>query len=190
MEQKKDRIDHEKRIAIINKVTRAFVPILILVAMMAIWYMKGDEGGKTPSASPSAAPAAGLFELDDTAARLNVWKAAELPVILAFGAESSADSQKQHAALEALQAEVRGKAVLKYVDIGAHPDAAKGYTVTVMPTLFFYDKDGKPYAPADPEALDMILYYKEDTKTHQHTAHEGFLGKDALRTVLTEMGME
>ncbi len=190
MEQKKDRMDHEKRIATINKVTRAFVPILILVAMMAIWYMKGSDAGQTPSASPSAVPAAGLFELDDTAARLDVWKAAELPVILVFGAESSADSQKQHAALEALQAEVGEKAVLKYVDVGARPDAAKGYTVMVMPTLFFYDKDGKPYAPADPEALDMILYYKDDTETHQNTAHEGFLGKDALRTVLAELGME
>lgn len=186
MEQKKDRMDHEKRIATINKVTRAFVPILILVAMMAIWYMRGDDADKTPSASP----AAGLFVLDDTAARLDVWKAAELPIILVFGAEGSTDSQKQHAALEALQAEVGEKAVLKYVDVGAHPDAAKGYTVMVMPTLFFYDKDGKPYAPADPEALDMILYYKEDTETHQNTAYEGFLGKDALRTVLTEMGME
>ena len=92
--------------------------------------------------------------------------------------------------IEALNMELRGKAIIKYADVWANPDLAKGYPLSVIPTQLFIDADGNPYNPEDPNALSLKLYSSKDTGELIYTTHEGLITASDLASILKDMGME
>ena len=72
-----------------------------------------------------------------------------------------------HPILEELNSELRGKAIVKYIDIDKYPEATKGFNFTLIPTQYFISKDGEIY------------------KTHT-----GIISKEDAISILKEMGME
>ena len=60
----------------------------------------------------------------------------------------------------------------------------------MIPTQVFFDKEGKPYIPSDPQGMGMQMYSTKDSGEHVFTTHEGGMTKNQILAVLSEMGME
>ena len=117
----------------------------------------------------------------------------ELPVIVDFGADSCEPCKDMAPILTELNQELRGKAVIKFVDVWKDSEAAANLPLQVIPTQFFFLADGSPYVPADEEAAaqnGFIMYELSATGEHVYTVHQGGLGKAELLAILAEMGMK
>lgn len=162
-----------------TRMLRILVPILILLAAGILFFMKNQ--GETES------------DLDATEDfDLTAILAQGLPVMVDFGADSCLPCKEMAPILVELNRELRGKAVIRFVDVWKNPGAAQGLPLQVIPTQFFFNADGSPYVPADPEAAarkGFILYTRRDTGEHIYTAHQGGLDKEAILDILKEMGM-
>lgn len=107
------------------------------------------------------------FNLNATSLELEKLKSYGLPILIDFGSEGCMPCRQMKPTLIELNEELRGKAIIKYIDVWEYPEAAEGFDFSLIPTQFFINKDGKVYK--------------------QHT---GILGKEEIINILKEMGME
>jgi len=121
---------------------------------------------------------------------LDKLKLYKLPIIIDFGADSCIPCKEMAPVLKKLNAEWQGKVIVKFVDVWKYPDAAGDFPLQVIPTQFFFDAQGNPYVPSDPEGMQMILYSLKDTQEHVYTAHQGGLTEQQIRAVFEEMGIK
>ena len=178
-------MDKRKKVNFTKDVSRIIIPILIAVIIAMIWYIKNsDKALIVPEDNPSFA----LHVTDSL--DLDKLKSYGLPIIIDFGADSCIPCKEMAPILKELNVELRGKAIIKFVDVWKYQSLAQGYPITLIPTQIFFDKKGKPYSPLNPETMQMQLYNSKDTKEHALTAHEGGMNKEQLLAVLREMGME
>lgn len=90
-----------------------------------------------------------------------------------------------------LNQELRGKAVVKFVDVWKNGQAAAGLPIQAIPTQFFFNEDGSPYVPADIESAarnGFMMYETKETGEHIYTIHQGYMSKEDTLIVLKEMG--
>ena len=169
------------------------VAVLLLVAVVigGIWLAKQKEKtGQTVAKEALSAGGTNGGSLHVTDAReLEQLRSLGLPVIVDFGADSCIPCKEMAPVLEELNRTLQGKAVVKFVDVWKNKDLAKGYPLRVIPTQFFFDKDGKPFTPSDAQKSQMILFATQEPKEHLFTAHEGGMTRDQLLAVLGEMGV-
>lgn len=85
------------------------------------------------------------FELSTPSFDIDTLTAYGLPILLDFGAQWCGPCQLMHPILEELNSELRGKAIVKYVDVDEYPEATKGFSFSLIPTQFFITKDGEIY---------------------------------------------
>lgn len=211
MEQNKDDSDKKKK-ALLLKI---LIPVLIVIAIVGIYVIKNNEqkagsNGQTaenteqtqtsqqpgqnsvPTATESQPTVSTVdeaaFELDATEDfNLEEILSYGLPVIIDFGSDSCIPCKEMAPVLEELNEELRGKVIVKFVDVWVNTDASAQIQLRVIPTQFFFDKNGKPYVPSD-ENSAFIMYEHKDTGEHIFTAHEGPMGKEEIMAVLAEMG--
>ena len=107
------------------------------------------------------------FELSTPSFDIETLKTYGLPILLDFGASWCNPCQRMHPVLEEVNSELRGRAIIKYIDIDLYPEATKGFDFTLIPTQYFIDKDGEIY------------------KTHT-----GIMQKEDVIKILNDMGME
>ena len=146
-----------------KRVTNFLVPILIVIAVFGIWaYKNAGSTDKRENADTSefALDATDNFNLEEIIAH-------GLPVMIDFGADACAPCKEMAPVLKELNQEYRGRAVIKFVDVWRNQNAAAGFPLRVIPTQFFFDKDGNPYA-----------------------YHEGGMDKASIIKVLKELGVE
>ncbi|MBU3188504.1 thioredoxin family protein [Clostridium bowmanii] len=164
---------------------KIIIPVLIVIAIGAIWYFKNFN--KTPIAkddnSDFALHVTGRLDLKQL-------KSYEIPIMIDFGADSCIPCKEMSPVLKALNEELRGKVIIKFVDVGQYQSLANDYPISVIPTQVFIDKDGKPYTPKNAEASQMKIYDSKETDEHVFTTHEGGMTKDQILQVLKEMGVE
>jgi len=169
-------------------VAKILVPLLIVLVIVGIWFIKdlqrNSDGDDQANGNPDFALKA-TEPLD-----LEQLKSYGIPIILDFGSESCPPCREMAPTIEKLNKDLQGKAIIKYMDVWESPELAEGYPISVIPTLMFFDKDGNPYLPPDPETTQMILYSTKDTEEHVFTAQEGIMTEDKIRAILVEMGME
>lgn len=162
---------------------KILIPILIVIAVVSIYFIKNNSNNAASyTTSEFGLDATEDFDLDEILSH-------GLPVMIDFGADSCAPCKAMEPILKELNEELRGKAVVKFVDVWKNPDAAQNMPLRVIPTQFFFDKDGKPYAPSTDDG-SFIMYGSEDTGQHLYTAHEGGMEKDQILEVLKELGVE
>lgn len=166
-----------------KSVLKIIAPILIIAVIVGIFIVKSNPENPI-EANPGEIP------LEATAIDLEQLKSYGLPIVIDFGADSCLPCKEMAPVLKALNQEMQGKAIVKFVDVWKNQTAAKEFPVQVIPTQFFFDKEGNPFVPEDAEAMQMMLYTTKDTNKHVYTAHQGGMTEEQLKAVLKEMGVE
>lgn len=111
-----------------------------------------------------------------------------VPVILDFGSDSCAPCRQMAPIIEELHGTLRGKAIIRYVDVWKYPELAEGFPLQVIPTQFFFDAEGRPFEPSESLGLPFTMYKTRDTGELALTRHEGGLTRDELLAIFTAMG--
>lgn len=171
-----------------KKIAKIFVPILILLVVAGIWFAKESQRDMGSGPEGEGNPDFALVVTENL--DLEALKSYGLPILLDFGSESCPPCRELAPTIEKLNKDLQGKAIIKYMDVWESPELAEGYPIRVIPTLMFFDKDGNPYVPENPEASQMILYSDKVTDAHVYTAHEGGMTEEQILDILVEMGME
>jgi thioredoxin 1 len=172
----------------VNKlsVIKIIIPVLIIIVLAGIWSVKNLSGKNTGNISDNPD-----FNLKTTEKLdLEKLKTYNMPILIEFGSEDCPACREMAPVIEALNKELEGKAIIKYVDVWANPEFGEDYPLTVIPTQLFITSDGKPYNPENPKALDLKLYSLKETGEHVYTTHEGAISKDTLIDILKDMGMK
>lgn len=182
-------------------VKKIVVPIIVLCLIGAVWLIKdmGKNDLSSPDNSSNDIETTNSkqtdnnpdFELHVTEEiDLEKLKSYGLPIIIDFGADTCAPCRRMAPIIKELNESLRGRAIIKYVDVANYGSLAQNYPVEVIPTQIFIDKTGEPFKPEDPLAMKMILYQNKNTNEHVLTAHKGYMDKIELLAALKEMGLE
>lgn len=159
---------------------------LIALALSALWLFKNR-----PDVTAGDASSDDIFRLHVTdRLDLDELKSHGLPLIIDFGADSCLPCKEMAPVLEELNATLKGKALIKFVDVWKYRELAEGYPLRAIPTQFFFDREGKPFVPSGTSVVPMITYSSKETNSPLFTAHEGGLSKEQLLLILGEMGVE
>jgi len=149
-----------------KKLIRIIVPVCIVIAVAAIWFMKNVNSnfdtsdmaaGTNPNNSDKVYSDVN-FTLEATSVELDVLKAYGLPIIIDFGADSCIPCKEMAPVLKTLNSEMRGKAIIKFVDVWKNRQAANGFPVQVIPTQILINSDGTPYVPSAKMDIEFTMY--------------------------------
>jgi thioredoxin 1 len=182
-----------------KKLVRIVVPILIVLIVAGIWLVKNvGTISKDPVASQVDLSGGELvaddpnFELEAEAIDLETLKAYGLPIIIDFGSDSCIPCQQMAPVLQSMNAAMRGKAIIKFVDVWKHTTAANDYPVQVIPTQVIINADGTPYVPSDSmsdSGIEFTQYSSKETGEHVFTTHQGGLTEEEMQIILVDMGV-
>ena len=170
-------------------IIRIIVPVLILVALTVIWVVKTHP---TPTAIDNNLVTAENeedFVLETTSVDLETLTAYDLPIIIDFGSDSCIPCKEMAPVLQIMNAETQGKAIIKFVDVWKHAEAADGFPIQVIPTQIFMKADGSPYEPSEDIEVEFTMYTYKETGEHAFTVHQGGLTEDQMRAILADMGV-
>ena len=96
-----------------------------------------------------------------------------LPIVIEFGNDFCAPCWEMKPIVEELNEELRGKAIIKYVDTYHYPEIKAGFPISAIPTQVFYDSEGNPYDPENPNHPWMNPYNDPETGLPEFTTHLG-----------------
>lgn len=165
------------------------VPVVILMIVVAIWIVKNaesSEGTQTPADSDGTDFALHVTEPID----IEQLKSYGLPIIIDFGADSCLPCIEMAPALEELNEELRGRAIIKFVDMDKYPALLEDYPIIFKPTQVLINADGTPFSPDKSVGIRLNKYARSETGEHTVTTHVGGLDKQQMLDLLTEMGMQ
>lgn len=169
-----------------KKFWRILIPLLILAVIVGIWINKNSQ---KEIKEQTNIPANADFALHATEINLDKLKSYGVPIMIDFGSDSCPPCREMAPILREVNAEYQGRVIVIYGDVGRYPKLAEGFPLEVIPTQFFFTKEGKPYVPTDPNSLHMQMFVNRETKEHVLTAHQGFLSKKQILAVFKELGV-
>lgn len=165
----------------------------VIVALIgAMWLFKKQSQAAPSQAVPpiSFDEVNGYFPLDITGKiDLENLKSYGLPIIIDFGSDSCGPCVEMAPALQTLNKEMAGKAIILFVDVYKYQEAMDGFPIQVIPTQIFIDSNGKPYHPGENASVQYIQYNFRDTGELAFTVHQGTITEEQLREALLEMGV-
>jgi len=177
-----------------KRAMKIIIPILIVIVIVTIWFMKkadqptGTANTAGSSVAPAVKPDFALHVTDEL--NLDKLKSYGLPIIIDFGASSCIPCKEMAPVLVKLNKELQGKAIIKFVDVWKYQKLAEGYPLRLIPTQIFFDKNGKPFVPSDPQVSQMTMYVTKDKNEHVFTVHEGGITEAMILAALKEMGLK
>ncbi len=141
-----------------KKITTIVVLLLIIVIILGMTILK-DNSVKEVSTT-------GTFDLqvDENFNKEEVLSKG-YPTMLDIGGADCIPCKEMAPTLEKLNKDLKGEAIIKFVDYWKYPDLAKQFEFEVIPTQFFYDENGELY-----------------------TTHEGGITEDKILEIFEEMG--
>lgn len=165
---------------------KIIIPVLLLSIVFGIWALKNFKKDSNTISSDNPD-----FDLHATEkVDIEKLKSYGLPIIIDFGSDSCIPCKEMAPVLKELNEELKGKAIIKFVDVWKYPSFAEGYPLSLIPTQIFIDANGKPYKTKYPDNMEMKVYSNKNTGEHVFTAHEGPMTKDQLLNILKEMGLK
>lgn len=166
-----------------DKFKKVSILILIGLLVLGVWIVKNKSNTeKDIDSIDYALDATDNFDIEKLLSY-------GVPVMIDFGSDSCIPCKEMEPTLKELNEELEGKAIIKFVDVWKNPDAANGFPLKVIPTQFFFDKEGNPYTPNN-NSSNLILYSNKEDGEHIFTAHEGGMEKDEIIKILKEMGLD
>ena len=162
------------------------------VAGMATASPQNGSVIPSPSTAPTQTVTNEDFLLEAEAINLEQLLTYQLPIMIDFGSDSCIPCKAMAPVLQAMNTEMQGKAIIKFVDVWKHPRGAGTFPIQVIPTQVFYHADGSPYVPSDAakqSGLTFTLYQRKSTGEHVMTVHQGGLTEADLRLILGELGV-
>lgn len=169
-----------------GKAKKVIIIAIIAIIIAGIWLVKNNQGKDEISDNVNPDFALNVTETLE----LEKLKSYGIPIVIDFGADSCIPCKEMAPVLEELNAELQGKAIIKFVDVWKYQELAEGYPISVIPTQIFIDSEGKAFVPEDPEKMQIKMYSLKDTGEHVFTTHEGGLTKEDLKKILKEMGVD
>jgi len=169
-----------------KKILRIMIPLLILAVIVGIWINKNSQKEIKEQINVPANP---VFALHAKSIELESLKAYGLPIMIDFGSDSCQPCREMAPILREVNAEYQGRVIVIYGDVGRYPKLAEGFPLEVIPTQFFFTREGKPYVPADSKSMHMQMFVRKDTNEHVLTAHQGFMSKKQILEVFKELGV-
>lgn len=163
---------------------RILVPVFIAAALIIMWAVKTN---RTPTPIDEQTEIIEDFVLEVTSIDLDALKKYGMPIIIDFGADTCAPCKEMFPALVAMNLEMQGKAIIKFVDVWKHNEAANEFPLQVIPTQVFINADGTPYVPSSDSGIQFDMYSHKNTGEHTLTLHQGGLTVEQMRTILDDM---
>ncbi len=183
-----------------KKLIKIGVPVLIAALIAGVWFIKDREAAEpaaadAPIEAAASAPAAvddPNFSLHTQKIDLEVLSAYKLPMILDFGSDDCIPCKEMAPVLTSMNAEMQGKAIIRFVDVWKYTDGADGFPIQVIPTQVLVNAQGKPYVPSaamESSGIRFMMYANKDTDEHIFTVHHGGLTQEQMRLILKDMGV-
>lgn len=169
-----------------NLLIRISVLALITISLTVIWIVKTHQTPEVINENANTAD----FVLEVESVDLETLKAYRIPIIIDFGSDSCIPCKAMAPVLQTMNAEMQGKAIIKFVDVWKYADAAEGFPIQVIPTQIFINSDGTPYVPSEDIGIEFTMYNYNDTGEHAFTVHQGGLTEEQMRAILADMGVE
>lgn len=160
---------------------KVVIPVLIVIIIAGIWFIKNSQSIANADNSDYALHVTEAIDLEKL-------KSYGLPIVIDFGADSCIPCKEMAPVLKELNEELKGKAIIKFVDVWKYQELAYGFPISIIPTQVLIDSDGNPYQPQDEDLSNFNLYSLKGE--HVFTTHEGGLTEIQLRALLKEMGMK
>jgi thioredoxin 1 len=181
-----------------KRIIQILVPVFILLIIAGIWIFKNLNDGADTYSPPENKGSGNLvspkndedFILEAKAIDLDVLASYELPIIIDFGADSCAACKEMAPVLKALNAEMQGNAIIKFVDVWKNGDAIGDFPIQLIPTQVFINADGTPYVPSDEVNIEFTMYSYNETGEHAYTVHQGGLTEEQMLLILEDMGVK
>ena len=178
-----------------SKRGKILVPILIILAIMGVFAYKSAENRKSEALYERAQEKAEKTDtnpLEITNADLEGLKTSGVPTMIDFGAKSCGPCKEMAPVLETLHDEWSGRAVVHFMDVWNYSQGLADFPLQVIPTQFFFDKNGEPFIPSKElqEEIEFTIYQAKDTKETVFTAHQGVITEEQMRKIFKEMGVE
>jgi thioredoxin 1 len=188
-------------------IVKIVVPVVVVFLVGGVFLLKKQQNSATAvpkAASEAALPASSSFSIVPSAAAtaesgnllittpidFDALRSSGLPVIIDFGADSCIPCKEMAPVLVELNKSLKGKAIIRFVDVWKYRDLAEGVPLQVIPTQVFFDSAGKPFNPPESLQIEFIMYSLKDTDEHVFTTHEGGLDKPQMLAILAAMGMK
>jgi thioredoxin 1 len=125
-----------------KKIIKLIVPVCIVLVIAGIWIFKNY--GKSPDGEAINKED---FALEASSVDLDTLTAYNLPIIIDFGSDSCIPCQEMAPVLKTMNAEMQGKAIIKFIDVWKYTDAADGFPVQVSPHSCLLTPMGRPMYP-------------------------------------------
>lgn len=152
-----------------------------------------DEGKVETTASMPAAEDDPNFTLHTEKIDLEVLSSYKLPMILDFGSDDCIPCKEMAPVLKTLNAEMKGRAIIRFVDVWKYTHGADGFPIQVIPSQVLINADGTPYVPSEgmkSSGIRFTMYTLKDSGEHVFTVHQGGLIEEQMRRILKDMGVE
>ena len=189
-----------------NKKTlvKILIPVLIVIAIGAIWLYKNADTIAPKVTAPSFSSEENVpggstaettiepnedFLLETDKIDLEKLTSYGLPIIFDFGSEDCEPCRRMKPDLIAVNESMQGKAIIKFLDVWEHTNAATGYPITLIPTQMIINADGTPYVAGEDIGIEFSTYTNRDTGEHALTLHEGMLTEEEMLLILEDMGV-
>jgi thioredoxin 1 len=171
-----------------KKLLKILVPICIAIVLVLIWTLKTNSNQQdTNLVSSTLIENNEDFILEVSEIDLDKLKEYKKPIIIDFGADSCVPCKEMAPVLKSVNEQMRGKAIIKFVDVWKNGEAANGFPIQVIPTQVIINKDGSPYVPSENMEINFAMYSTRDTNEHVFTVHQGGLTQEQMTSILRDM---
>lgn len=180
-----------------KKTVKIIVLTVVLALVAGMWVYKNysdgikgflgndqaQNGGREPDQSADGGDGMALTRVD-----LDALKAEGLPIMLQFVTDSCPSCVKMKPTVTQAYEDYKGQVLIRVMNVSKYSEGVENFPVEVVPTQFFFDREGNPYEPSDSEAMRMILYSRKDGGEHVYTACQGLMTREELDAVFKELG--
>ena len=183
------------------KPVQIIFPVIIILLISGIFIIKNIDKKevKNENSSSLSSNADGLdYSYVMTTLSIPTLTSQGKPLLIEFGSEGCEPCRQMEPILIKLNEEWKGKALVKFIDVWKYPEQiTSDLPLTLIPTQFFFDKDGRPYIPSEElkselekERVFFELYKSPENNEHEYTFHQGPLTEEQLRKIYAEMNVK